>query len=218
MTEPAKTAVPTDEKAAYSGRQWLPVCVTRDRQYLVNGTPQKIAPADKIFLPWHNNSDPRMFVKNGEIIRPHGIVIFKLAGHDSLPELDHDRYWYAEVARSDFDPTGCVPIEFQDMEKYGAQINQAYLNGKVEPPAVASLSEIPSVQPAQPPADAPKDAEAVAPAVAGADQSAAGSNLNTDNTPSEVEGQQAQPSSIASDAPAGNAGPAPANDSAANAA
>jgi len=76
-------------------------------------------------LPWVDTEDPRLFVRNGELIRPYGITEFAFVRLESCPELDHDRACYRELVRVDFDPTGCVPIKYFDLEKLSDSLNGA---------------------------------------------------------------------------------------------
>ena len=44
---------------------------------------------------------------------------------ESCPELDHDRACYKELVRTEFDPTGCVPTRYFDLEKLSDSLNAA---------------------------------------------------------------------------------------------
>ena len=105
------------------GKPWLSICVTRDDNYLVKGKKQEGSPPNRIFMPWADQNDPRFFVRNGELIKPYGIVEFAFQRMESCPELDHDRACYKEVGRTDFDPAGCVPITYFDIAKVEAELN-----------------------------------------------------------------------------------------------
>lgn len=105
-------------------RPWVPICVAAGNQYLIK-PPQAGNPPDRMLMPWLDQSDPRMFVRNGELIKPYGIVEFAFVRIDPCPELDHDRAFYRELVRTDFDPTGCVPITYFDIEKLGKDLNTA---------------------------------------------------------------------------------------------
>ena len=101
------------------------LCVTSDNSYIVKHPKQAGAPPEKIFVPWLTESDPRFFVRNGELIKPYGVVEFALQRIEPCPELNHDRAFYKEVSRTEFDPTGCVPITYFDIEKLAESLNAA---------------------------------------------------------------------------------------------
>ena len=82
------------------------------------------APA-KILVPFLNPNDPRMFVRNGELIKPYYVVEFAFVRMDLAPELSHDRAFYRETGRIEFNPTGCVPISYFSIEKLEKDLNSA---------------------------------------------------------------------------------------------
>jgi hypothetical protein len=113
-------------KQASTERPIFHVCVASDGSYMVR--PQKASgtQSSKIYIPWLDSTDPRMFVRNGELIKPYGIVEFEYLRTVSWPELNHDIAFYKEASRTGFDPTGCVPINYFDIEKVGKQLNEAH--------------------------------------------------------------------------------------------
>lgn len=151
MTEPktdsASPAAPV--AAAPAERPYMPVAITRDGQYLVQGKLRTGTPPDRYFMPWKNASDPRMFVKNGQLVAVHGIVVFKFEGFYDCEKLPHREARYVEVVRSDFDPKDCVELIPFDIEKYGEDLNKAYQadNGSL-PESLKSLSAFGGIAPA----------------------------------------------------------------------
>jgi hypothetical protein len=128
MSEPVSSPALSNENAQARERPWVPILVTREGQYIIFKDKMTGVPGEKYFAPWIDPSDTRLFVRNGKLVRPYGIVTYAFDGIDSRPELDHDHARYHEVERSDFDPTGCVPIEHFDLEKYAKALNAPTAN------------------------------------------------------------------------------------------
>jgi hypothetical protein len=105
-------------------RQWIAMCVDSGNQYMLRA-PKTGKPPARIMVPFLDPNDPRMFVRNGELIKPYGITEFAFIRMESCPELDHDRACYKELVRAEFDPTGCVPIKYFDLEKLADSLNAA---------------------------------------------------------------------------------------------
>jgi hypothetical protein len=105
-------------------RPWFAVCVDKANSYMLRG-PKTGKPADRILVPFVDPNDQRMFVRNGELIKPYGITEFAFVRMESCPELDHDRACYRELVRADFNPSGCVPIKYFDIEKLADDLNRA---------------------------------------------------------------------------------------------
>jgi hypothetical protein len=105
-------------------RPWFAICVGQGNSYALRG-PKTGKPPARIMLPWVDPADPRMFVRNGELIKPYGITEFAFQRMEPCPELDHDRACYKELVRAEFDPAGCVPIKYFDLEKLSESLNGA---------------------------------------------------------------------------------------------
>lgn len=101
------------------------VCVTRDNSYMVQRQKTEGRPPAKFLMPFVNTADPRLFVRNGELIKPYSIIEFELCEMVGLPEVSHDQAIYAEVGRTEFDPAGCVPIQYFNLEKVAEDLNAA---------------------------------------------------------------------------------------------
>jgi hypothetical protein len=92
---------------------------------MVNAQKTDGLPPDKILVPFLIASDPRMFVRNGELIKPYQVLEFKLVRQESFPEMKHDMAIYSEVSRAEFNPAGCVPIQYFDIAKLDKELNAA---------------------------------------------------------------------------------------------
>jgi hypothetical protein len=99
------------------------VCVASDNSYIVKRQKTEGEPPKSLFVPWLNAADPRMFVRNGELIKPYGVVAFGFQRMVYLSDVAHDMAIYREVARTDFDPSDCVPIQYFDIEKLAESLN-----------------------------------------------------------------------------------------------
>jgi hypothetical protein len=106
-------------------KPWFPICVSKDNAYLVKSQPKTGKPPAKILMPWVDSNDPRLFVRNGELIKPYGVVEFEFVRLEECPELDHNRACYREINRSNFDPAGCAPIQYFNLEKHAEVLNEA---------------------------------------------------------------------------------------------
>jgi len=58
-----------------------------------------------------------MLVRNGELIKPYGIVEFDHLRTVSWYELNHIIAFYKEESRTGFDPTGCVLINYFNIDR-----------------------------------------------------------------------------------------------------
>jgi hypothetical protein len=126
------------------GKPLVHICVARDGQYMVRAQKAKGQVPNKIFVPWLIEGDTRFFVRNGELIKPYGVVEFGFHRLESIPELPHDRAFYIETARTEFDPTGCVEVKYFDIGKVEQQLNaaQELLEKRFpEPPANGNAGE-----------------------------------------------------------------------------
>jgi hypothetical protein len=101
------------------------VCIAADNTYMVNHQKTDGLPPEKILVPFLIASDPRMFVRSGELIKPYEVIEFKLLRLESFPEVKHDMAIYNEVSRTEFNPSGCVPIQYFDISKLDQQLNAA---------------------------------------------------------------------------------------------
>lgn len=120
------------------------ICVARDNSYAIRTHTADGNPPEKVLIPFVNPSDPRFFVRNGELIKPYGVTEFAFQRAELCPDLGHDRAFYHETGRREFDPTGCVPIKYFDIEKVSDDLNaaQAMIERLTpEAPANANTSE-----------------------------------------------------------------------------
>lgn len=115
-------SAPTDDAQQPKQRPWVPICVATGNRFLVKVAETGTPPA-RIMLPWTDPNDRRLFVRNGELVSPYGVVEFAFIGLASYPELDHDLAVYKELVRTDFDPSDCVEIKYFDMDKLAAKLN-----------------------------------------------------------------------------------------------
>ncbi len=75
------------------------ICTCAGGTYMIN--PQKhVEPPPKILMPWLIPNDPRLFVRNGELIKPYSVVEFTLERTEICPPLNHDRAFYREASRT----------------------------------------------------------------------------------------------------------------------
>jgi len=180
VNTPSDSPAPADtnkEPEKPKGKPWQPVMVTRDGAYLVRGGDNYGTPTDRYFLPWVDSSDPRQFMKKGQLIKPFGIVVFVFDGIHPCPNLPRDEARYHEIVRSDFDPTDCVQVGAFNLEAHADELNTAYQKNQQVPPSVTALQALGSVPaandsappdaaapsapaPEQPPASAPAPADA----------------------------------------------------------
>lgn len=121
-------------------RPILHICASKDGAYMIRHQ-KGHRPPDKILIPYLIDKDPRMFVRNGELIKPYGIVEFEYERTELCPTLNHERAFYREIARRDFDPAGSVPIAYFNIEKLADDLNAAQAMVEKSLPDKAALAE-----------------------------------------------------------------------------
>jgi hypothetical protein len=122
-TVPPLSSPAPDQSAEAPKKPAMSVCIAKSGQVIVRGETLGEEPRKTLYMPLNINQDPRMFVKNGEIVRP--FVTFEFKFRRTVEVSGIDVSLYQEVGMKEFDPTDMVLIGMRSLEKDFNELNAA---------------------------------------------------------------------------------------------
>jgi hypothetical protein len=102
-------------------KQAILQCVCKNGQIIIRQATPGTEPPQKLLQPMNLNADPRLFVKNGEIVRPFVVFTFKFRRTIDVSGVDISLY--SEVSVAEFDPSDMVPIAMRSLDKDFDELN-----------------------------------------------------------------------------------------------
>ena len=91
------------------------VLVCKNGQCIAGNLPPDGASPQKIIIPMRFEGDPRLFLKNGELVRP--FVKLEADFIETKEVAGVELHIYAEVNAIEFDPSGMEPVAIRPLEK-----------------------------------------------------------------------------------------------------
>lgn len=97
----------------------ISICVCKNGQVILRQGEAK--PRKQLHVPLNLNGDSRLFVKNGELVRP--FVTFTFAFRRTIDVSGFDVSLYHEQGVAEFDPADMVPIALRSLDKDFDELN-----------------------------------------------------------------------------------------------
>ena len=96
--------------------------ICKSGQCMAAVVPAETETPPKLIMPLNLAGDPRLFLKNGELVAPFVKVEFR--HRKNLDVSGVDVHIYGEVASADFDPAGMQPVTVRSLAKDFEELNQ----------------------------------------------------------------------------------------------